>query len=54
MNKQQREELQDRARYFNGMFARWRKQRTDENFAALEDSMESMYAYWTEAKIGQT
>ena len=53
MNKKQREELQDRARYFNGMFAKWRKERTDDNYKLVEDSLNSFTEYWAEVKNDQ-
>ena len=54
MNKKQREELQDRARYFNGMFAKWRKERTDDNYKNLEESLDSLTEYWLGVKNGET
>lgn len=54
MNKQQREELQDRARHFNGMFAKWRKERSDENYKNMEGAMDALSNHWVEVRNGTT
>lgn len=54
MKKQQREELQDKARHFNGMFVRWYKAKSPENYTELEAALDALCSYWTEMKSDQT
>lgn len=53
MTKAQREGLQDLIRHLNGMFARWRKSRTNVNYNELEGAMEALSNYWAEVKSDQ-
>lgn len=50
MTKAQRDELQARAGHFNGMFARWRRLKTDKDYTELEGAIEALSTYWFEVK----